>query len=48
MYANPLHDLEVAHDATSDADDKTVEWLKRDLERRRAEKAGSKELVSSK
>lgn len=48
MYANPLHDLEVAHEADQDADEKTVLWLKRDLERRRAEREGSQELVSSK
>ena len=45
MYANPLHDLEVAHEADDDADNKTVEWLKRDLERRRAERAESKALA---
>ena len=45
MYANPLHDLEVAHEADDSADNKTVEWLKRDLERRRAERAEEKALA---
>ena len=47
MYANPLHHVEVDLDADDEADDRTVAWLKRDLERRRSERAASK-LVSSK
>ncbi|HJR46247.1 MAG TPA: hypothetical protein VJ927_11650 [Actinomycetota bacterium] len=47
MYANPLHHEEVLLDADDAADDKTVQWLKRDLERRRAEKDAAKKLVSS-
>lgn len=49
MYSNPVKATEIVFDADSDADERTIAWLKRDLERRQAEREGSKgELVSSK
>lgn len=49
MYSSKMNLAEATFDADTDADDRTIAWLKRDLERRRAERAESKgELVSSK
>jgi hypothetical protein len=49
MYANTLHhQSEVVLDADRDVDDKTVQWLKKDLEARRAKREAAKDLVSSK
>lgn len=48
MYSNKWSSEEIAFSAESDADDRTIAWLKRDVERRRAERADAKgELVSS-
>lgn len=49
MYSNQLNVDEVIFEATDAADERTIAWLKRDLERRTAQRAqGANELVSSK
>lgn len=48
MYSSNLKFNEVVLDPDTDADEKTIAWLKRDLERRRAERGETKgELVST-
>lgn len=44
MYSSPLNLNEVVLDADADADERTIAWLKRDLERRREQRGV---LVSS-
>lgn len=49
MYSSPMSADEVVFEPSDAADERTIAWLKRDLERRRAERgAASAELVSSK
>lgn len=48
MYSNQLGSTEVVLELSEEADERTIAWLKRDLERRRAERARSQgELVAS-
>lgn len=47
MYSNPQSAAEVVLEPNDAADERTIEWLKRDLERRRAERAQRGELVGS-
>lgn len=48
MYANKWSSQDTVFSAETDADERTIAWLKRDVERRRAERAEAKgELVSA-
>ena len=47
MYSNPQSPTEVVLEPNDAADQATIAWLKRDLERRRAERAHQGELVAS-